>query len=94
MTVASTLHLHDDRGNVYLAEFAAAWDGPADDPRPAVYYEDESRPAGARPLYRLTVTDTPGRRAREAWLWRHRECGPQCCVTGGACHDDTAGVGR
>lgn len=29
---------------------------------------------------------------QQAWAWRHRECGPDCAVTGDNCGDDTRTV--
>jgi hypothetical protein len=56
------LILTDARGVVYEAVFADCWDPADDDPdrcRETVYYEDEERPVGAVPLYRLTPTALP-----------------------------------
>lgn len=49
------LYLTDAGGTVYLLEPAGAWDHPDYEVRTEVYYEDETRPEGAIPLYRLTV---------------------------------------
>jgi hypothetical protein len=72
--MSSTVELVAADGTVYVAEPVGAWvppegftpslDDPADWDRSGVFYDDEPRPAGSVPLYRLTPARTSHRTER------------------------------